>query len=61
MLFLMLASWIFKNLILILIFFLSYKTGFPKLLVHRYPLDTVAGLHEPPKFCDVSVKKKAFS
>ena len=34
------------------------KAGFPKLLVHRYPLDTVAGLHVPPKFCDVSLKKR---
>ena len=32
--------------------------GFPKLLVHRCPLDTVAGLHVPPKFCDVSLKKR---
>ena len=40
---------------------LSSKPGFPKLLVHQYPLDTVAGLHVPPKFCDVSLKKKAFS
>ena len=31
--------------------------GFPKLLVHRYLLNTVAGLHVPPKFCDVSLKK----
>ena len=37
------------------------RAGFPKLLVDRYPLDTVAGLHVPPKFCDVSLKKKAFS
>ena len=36
---------------------LSSKPGFPKLLVHR---DTVAGLHVPPKFCDVSLKKKGF-
>ena len=39
----------------------SFISGFPKLLVDRYPLDTVAGLHIPPKFCDVSLKKKAFS
>ena len=39
----------------------SSRSGFPKLLVDRYPLDTVAGLHVPPKFCDVSLKKKAFS
>ena len=32
--------------------------GFPKLLVHRYPFDTVAGLHVPPKFCDVSLKNR---
>ena len=32
-------------------------TGFPKLLVDRYPLDTIAGLHVPPKCCDVSLKK----
>ena len=32
--------------------------GFPKLLVYWYPLDTVAGLHVPPKFCDVSLKKR---
>ena len=38
----------------------QFKTGFPKLLVYRYPLDTVAGLHVPPKFCDVFLKKKAF-
>ena len=37
------------------------KPGFLKLLVHRYPLDTVAGLHVPPKFCDVFLKKKAFN
>ena len=37
------------------------KALLPKLLVHRYPLDTVAGLHVPPKFFDVSLKKKAFS
>ena len=36
------------------------RPGFPKLLVYRYPLDTVAGLHVPPKFCDVSLKKKGF-
>ena len=40
---------------------LRYNSGFSKLLVHRYPLDTVAGLHVPSKFCDVSLKKKAFS
>ena len=34
--------------------------GFPKLLVHRYPLDTEAGLHVPQKFCDISLKKKGF-
>ena len=33
------------------------KSGFFKLLVDRYPLDTVAGLHVPPKCCDVSVKQ----
>ena len=33
------------------------NTGFPKLLVHRYPLDTVADLNVSPKFCDVSLKK----
>ena len=33
------------------------RSGFPKLLVHRYPLHTKAGLHVPPKFCDVSLKK----
>ena len=33
------------------------SAGFPKLLVHRYPLDTVAGLHVPPILCDVSLKK----
>ena len=26
------------------------SSGFPKLLVHRYPLDTVAGLHVPQNF-----------
>ena len=36
----------------------SSKAGFPKLLVHHYPLDTVAGLHVPPKFCDDSLKKR---
>ena len=35
-----------------------FKPGFPKLLVHRYPLATLTGLHVPPKFCDVSLKKK---
>ena len=34
-----------------------FKTGFPKLLVHRYPLDAVAGLHVPLKCCDVSLKQ----
>ena len=33
------------------------STGFPKFLVDRYPLDTVAGLHVPPKCCDVSLKQ----
>ena len=36
------------------------KAGFPKLLVHGYPLDIVAGLHVTPKFCDVSLKTKSF-
>ena len=36
---------------------LPARAGFPKLLVHRYPLDTVTDLHVPPKFCDVSLKK----
>ena len=36
----------------------NLRTRFPKLLVHRYPLDTVAGLHVPPKFCDASLKKR---
>ena len=35
--------------------------GFPKLLVYWYPLDTLAGLHVPPKFCNVSLKKKRLS
>ena len=39
----------------------SSITGFPELLVDRYPLDTVAGLHVPSKFCDVSLKKKRLS
>ena len=34
-----------------------FSSGFPKLLVDRYPLDTVAGLHVPPKCCDVSLKQ----
>ena len=34
-----------------------YRPGFPKLLVDRYPLDTVAGLHVTPKCCDVSLKQ----
>ena len=34
------------------------KPGFPKLLVHQYLLDTVAGLHVPSKFCDISLKKR---
>ena len=33
------------------------RAGLPKLLVDRYSLDTVAGLHVPPKFCDVSLKQ----
>ena len=33
------------------------RPGFPKLLVDRYPLDTVAGLHVPPKCCDISLKQ----
>ena len=33
------------------------RAGLPKLLVDRYPLDTVAGLHVPPKCCDVSLKQ----
>ena len=37
----------------------SFRPGFSKLLVHRHPLDTQAGMHVPPKFCDVS-KKKGF-
>ena len=36
---------------------LLFRPGFPKLLVHWYPLDIVAGLHVPPKSCDVSLKK----
>ena len=36
---------------------LLIKTGFPKLLVDRYPLDTVAGLYVPPKCCDISLKQ----
>ena len=36
----------------------QFTAGFPKLLVHRYPLDTVAGLHVAPKFFDVSLKKR---
>ena len=34
-------------------------TGFPKLLVDRYPLDTdtVAGLHVPAKCCEISLKQ----
>ena len=35
----------------------SIKPGFPKLLVDQYPLDTVAGLHVPPKCCDISLKQ----
>ena len=34
------------------------STGFPKLLFDRNHLDTVAGFHVPPKFCDVSLKKR---
>ena len=37
---------------------LSYISGFPKLLIHRYPLDTLTDLHVPPKFCYVSLKKR---
>ena len=33
------------------------RAGLPKLLVDRYSLDTVAGLHIPPKCCDVSLKQ----
>ena len=33
------------------------RAGFFKLLVDRYPLHTVAGLHVPPKCCDVSLKQ----
>ena len=33
------------------------RAGLPKLLVDRYPLDIVAGLHVPPKCCDVSLKQ----
>ena len=33
------------------------RPGFPKLLVNRYPLDTVAGLHVPPKCSDISLKQ----
>ena len=33
------------------------RPGFPKLLVDWYPLDTVAGLHVPPKCCDISLKQ----
>ena len=39
---------------------IPYRSGFPKLLIHWYPLDTVAGLHVPPKFCDISLKQKGF-
>ena len=33
------------------------RAGFGKLLADRYSLDTVAGLHVPPKCCDVSLKQ----
>ena len=33
------------------------RAGFPKLLVDRYPLNTAAGFHLPPKCCDVSLKQ----
>ena len=33
------------------------RAGLSKLLVDRHPLDTVAGLHVPPKCCDVSLKQ----
>ena len=33
------------------------RAGLSKLLVDRHPLDTVAGLHVPPKCYDVSLKQ----
>ena len=33
------------------------RAGLSKLLVDRHLLDTVAGLHVPPKCCDVSLKQ----
>ena len=33
------------------------RAGLPKHLVDQYSLGTVAGLHVPPKCCDVSLKQ----
>ena len=44
-----------------LVFFVRNIYWFPKLLVHRYPLAALTGLHVPHKFCDVFLKKKGLS